>query len=124
MVVAHSEEASKAQDGVCDFENGIATLWSRWRGSARPIARGTLPLSVFGSENYGYRLGLLGAPFRICQARASLGFGILIGIMGGGVLIVSSALSIAALLALVFPSRQKKGAATAKATVPQPISSS
>ena len=28
------------------------------------IARGTVPLALFGPENYGYRLGLLGAPAR------------------------------------------------------------
>jgi hypothetical protein len=32
------------------------------------IARGTVPLAVFGPENYGYRLGILGAPSRIMQA--------------------------------------------------------
>jgi hypothetical protein len=39
------------------------------------IARGTVPLAVFGPENYGYRLGLLGAPARIAQAGAPLIFG-------------------------------------------------
>ncbi|HEX7200427.1 MAG TPA: MFS transporter, partial [Dongiaceae bacterium] len=34
------------------------------------IARGTLPLSIFGSQNYGYRLGLIGAPARLAQAAA------------------------------------------------------
>lgn len=29
------------------------------------IARGTVPLAIFGPDNYGYRLGLLGAPARI-----------------------------------------------------------
>ncbi|WP_441229546.1 MFS transporter [Tardiphaga sp. 215_C5_N2_1] len=109
------------------FGGGAAAAFALLHGAGNgilTIARGTLPLSVFGSENYGYRLGLLGAPSRICQAMAPLGFGVLIGIMGGGVLIVSSGLSIAALLALLFLSRQRKGAATAKATVPQPISSS
>ena len=28
------------------------------------IARGTVPLALFGPENYGYRLGILGAPAR------------------------------------------------------------
>ncbi|WP_441279658.1 MFS transporter [Tardiphaga sp. 172_B4_N1_3] len=109
------------------FGGGAAAAFALLHGAGNgilTIARGTLPLSVFGSENYGYRLGLLGAPSRICQAMAPLGFGVLIGIMGGGVLIVSSGLSIAALLALLFLSRQRKGAATAKETVPQPMSSS
>ena len=36
------------------------------------IARGTVPLAVFGPENYGYRLGLIGAPARIAQAFAPM----------------------------------------------------
>jgi hypothetical protein len=64
------------------------------------IARGTLPLAMFGPENYGYRLGIIGAPARMAQAAAPLLFGLLIDRMGSGVLIVSSALSLSALLAL------------------------
>jgi MFS family permease len=64
------------------------------------IARGTLPLAIFGPKNYGYRLGLLGAPARMAQAPAPLIFGFLIDWMGSGVLLVSSALSIVALGAL------------------------
>src|SRR3984885_1525247 len=36
------------------------------------IARGTLPLAIFGPLNYGYRLGLIGAPARMAQAAAPL----------------------------------------------------
>jgi MFS family permease len=64
------------------------------------IARGTLPLAIFGPKNYGYRLGLIGAPARMAQAFAPLVFGLLIDVLGRGVLIVSSALSLSALLAL------------------------
>jgi len=64
------------------------------------IARGTLPLAIFGPRNYGYRLGLVGAPARMAQAAAPLLFGLLIDTMGSRVLIVSSALSLAAFLAL------------------------
>jgi MFS family permease len=64
------------------------------------IARGTLPLSIFGAENYGYRLGILGAPARIAQAMAPLAFSLMIDQMGSRVLIVSSALSLMALTAL------------------------
>jgi MFS family permease len=64
------------------------------------IARGTLPLAVFGPENYGYRLGIIGAPARMAQAAAPLAFGLLIDTMGSRILIVSSALSLSALLAL------------------------
>jgi MFS family permease len=64
------------------------------------IARGTLPLAIFGPENYGYRLGLVGAPARMAQAVSPLAFGLLIDVMGSRVLIVSSALSLSALAAL------------------------
>jgi hypothetical protein len=64
------------------------------------IARGTLPLAIFGPQNYGYRLGIIGAPARMAQAVAPLAFGLLIDTMGSRVLIVSSALSLSALVAL------------------------
>ena len=64
------------------------------------IARGTMPLAIFGPQNYGYRLGIIGAPARMAQAAAPLAFGLLIDAMGSRVLIVSSALSLSALLAL------------------------
>ncbi|MFL6812947.1 MAG: MFS transporter, partial [Bradyrhizobium sp.] len=66
------------------------------------IARGTLPLAIFGPQNYGYRLGIIGAPARMAQAAAPLAFGLLIDTMGSRILIVSSALSLSALLALSF----------------------
>jgi hypothetical protein len=64
------------------------------------IARGTVPLAIFGPHNYGYRLGLLGAPARVAQAFAPLAFSLLIDDLGGYVLVVSSGLSLLALFAL------------------------
>jgi predicted MFS family arabinose efflux permease len=66
------------------------------------IARGTLPLAIFGPQNYGYRLGLIGAPARMTQAAAPLLFGFLIDAMGSRVLIVSSVLSLIAVTALLM----------------------
>ena len=82
---------------------GAATVFAIFHGTGNgilTIARGTLPLAMFGSENFGYRLGIIGAPARMAQAVAPLAFGLLIDSMGSRVLIVSSALSLAALLAL------------------------
>jgi len=82
---------------------GAASVFAVFHGAGNgilTIARGTLPLAIFGPENYGYRLGIIGAPARMAQAAAPLLFGLLIEIMGAKVLIVSSTLSIAALLAL------------------------
>ena len=69
-------------------------------GGFLTIARGTVPLAIFGAENYGYRLGLLGVPTRIATAAAPLLFGILIDKFGAGALVFSSALSIAAFAGL------------------------
>ena len=67
------------------------------------IAKGTLPLALFGPAGYGLRTGLLSAPARVAQAGAPLLFGFLLDRMGLGVLAVSAGLglaSVAALLAL------------------------
>jgi MFS family permease len=42
------------------------------------IARGTLPLALFGSAGYGLRTGLLSAPARILQGGAPLLFGVVL----------------------------------------------
>jgi len=64
------------------------------------IARGTLPLALFGPVNYGARTGLLGAPSRAAQAAAPLLFGLLIDAMGRWVFAVSAGLCLSALAAL------------------------
>jgi hypothetical protein len=82
---------------------GASTAFAIFHGTGNgilTIARGTLPLAIFGPENYGYRLGLLGAPSRMAQAAAPLAFSFLIDVMGRRVLMVSSALSLSALFAL------------------------
>jgi hypothetical protein len=88
---------------VALFGGGAAGVFAVFHGAGNgilTIARGTLPLAIFGPENYGYRLGVIGAPARMAQAAAPLAFGLLIDSMGSRILIVSSALSLAALLAL------------------------
>ena len=70
------------------------------------IARGTVPLAVFGPDNYGYRLGLIGAPARILQAAAPIAFGILIDRFGALALVFSSLACLAATLALLAVSVQ------------------
>ncbi|MBN9088390.1 MAG: MFS transporter [Reyranella sp.] len=64
------------------------------------IARGTVPLAIFGPENYGYRLGILGMPSRFLSAAAPLGFSFLIDWLGGNVLLVSAGLCLSAFCAL------------------------
>lgn len=72
------------------------------------IARGTLPLAIFGPVNYGYRLGVLGAPSRVAQAAAPLAFGLMIERWGAGVLYVTSALSLFAFLALLLVKERRR----------------
>ena len=84
---------------------GAASVFAIFHGTGNgilTIARGTLPLAIFGPQNYGYRLGIIGAPARMAQAAAPLLFSLLIDLIGSRVLIVSSALSVSALLALLL----------------------
>jgi predicted MFS family arabinose efflux permease len=69
------------------------------------IARGTLPLAIFGPKDYGYRLGILGAPARVAQAVAPLAFSLLLDRFAGYTLLISSGLSIVALAALCLINR-------------------
>lgn len=66
------------------------------------IARGTVPLAVFGPHGYGERTGLLGAPARAAQALAPLLFGLLLDAMGASVIVVSVALCLASFVALLY----------------------
>lgn len=63
------------------------------------IARGAVPLAIYGPVHYGYRLGVLGAPSRAAQAAAPLLFGILIDEFGPRALLFSAALGVATLWA-------------------------
>ena len=65
------------------------------------IARGTVPLALFGPQGYGERTGLLGAPARMAQAFAPLLFGLLLDAVGTRALFVSAGLCLAALCALL-----------------------
>ena len=107
--------------GACIIEifgGGAAAAFALLHGAGNgilTIARGTLPLAIFGPENYAYRLGLIGAPSRICQALAPIGFGLLIEPMGRLVVIVSAGLLLAALAALMMLRRTETAAAMARA---------
>jgi MFS family permease len=66
------------------------------------IARGTVPLAVFGPVAYGERSGLLGAPARAIQSLAPFVFGLLVELLDVSALFVSAALCVSALVALGF----------------------
>jgi MFS family permease len=65
------------------------------------IARGTVPLALFGPEGYGLRQGWLAAPSRLAAVFAPASFALLIDRFGAGALWVSALLGVASLLALL-----------------------
>src|SRR6185437_15655253 len=56
---------------------GFALLHGAGNGMLT-IAKGTLPLALFGPGGYGLRNGILSAPARVAQAAAPLLFGLLL----------------------------------------------
>lgn len=66
------------------------------------IAKGTLPLAIFGPQGYGRRQGWMMAPARFGQAFAPFLFALLIERFGSGALVVSAALGLLALSALTL----------------------
>jgi predicted MFS family arabinose efflux permease len=80
------------------------------------IAKGTLPLALFGPGGYGLRSGLLSAPARMLQAAAPFLFGLLLDRVGIGAVGLTAGLCLAAFgsLFLLRPRR-------AVATDPSPV---
>jgi predicted MFS family arabinose efflux permease len=66
------------------------------------IAKGTLPLTLFGPAGYGHRQGLLMLPARLTQALAPWLFGLLLAALGPAVLWVGAGLALSALAALLL----------------------
>lgn len=65
------------------------------------IAKGTLPLVLFGSAGYGARQGWLMVPARVAQALAPFLFGIALDVLHGGALWVTAGIGLAAFAALL-----------------------
>lgn len=65
------------------------------------IANGTLPLAIFGPSGYGLRQGLLTAPARFGQASTPFLFAVLIERFGTSALLLSAALGLSSLAALL-----------------------
>jgi hypothetical protein len=66
------------------------------------IAKGTLPLALFGPRGYGARQGWLTLPARVTQAAAPFVFGIALQRWGSGALWLSGALGLSAAAALLL----------------------
>jgi predicted MFS family arabinose efflux permease len=76
------------------------------------IAKGTLPLALFGHQGYGARQGWLTMPARVTQAAAPFLFGMALQRWGAGALWLSLALALSAFAALMLvPRAQPAGAA-------------
>ncbi len=89
----------------------VAALFAVFHGAGNgilTIAKGTLPLVLFGPQGYGHRQGLLMVPARMAQALSPWLFGLLLARYGVGAMWLSAALGFAAfggLLCLHGPSR-------------------
>jgi MFS family permease len=70
------------------------------------IAKGTLPLAIFGPHGYGLRNGILSAPARLALSAAPLLFGVLLNDIGAMAVLISAGLSLAAFASLwLLPAR-------------------
>lgn len=65
------------------------------------IAKGTLPLALFGAAGYGRRVGWLNAPARILQAAAPLIFGAALTAWGLSAVWLTTGIGVASLIALL-----------------------
>ncbi len=71
------------------------------------IAKGTLPLALFGPQGYGARQGWLLMPSRVAQAAAPFAFGLALDRWGSGALWLSGALGLSAFMALMLLPRPR-----------------
>ena len=83
------------------------------------IAKGTLPLALFGAARYGQRLGLLNVPARLMQALAPLLFGYAIDGLGAEAIWITAGLGVGSLGLLLLLRAQPQarcGAESAQTT--------
>ncbi|MBR0848734.1 MFS transporter [Bradyrhizobium diazoefficiens] len=66
------------------------------------IARGTLPLALFGPVGFGKRVGMISLPSRLTGAAAPLTLGLMVEQIGRGALWISALISLSAFVALLL----------------------
>ena len=66
------------------------------------IARGTLPLVLFGPVGFGKRVGMISLPSRLTGAAAPLALGLMVEHIGRGALWISALVSLSAFSALLL----------------------
>jgi len=71
------------------------------------IAKGTLPLALFGAQGYGARQGWLVLPAQVAQAAAPFAFGLAPDAWGGGAPWLSGGLGLLAFVVLMALPRVK-----------------
>ncbi|MFV3292572.1 MFS transporter [Pseudomonas sp. NY11955] len=94
--------------GICLFIPGVpwlafaaAALYGAGMGILT-IARGTLPLVLFGAEGYGTRMGALARPMLLAQAAGPLAAALVLGAQGASVMLLLTAMLIAVALYCSF----------------------
>lgn len=92
---------------------GFALLHGAGNGMLT-IAKGTLPLALFGPAGYGQRQGLLMVPTRIAQALAPWVFGLCLDRYGDNAMWISAAIGFAAFIALIMLGESARLTHTAK----------
>ncbi|HEX6440583.1 MAG TPA: MFS transporter, partial [Stellaceae bacterium] len=78
------------------------------------IAKGTLPLAIFGPGGYGLRNGILSAPARVALSAAPFVFGLLLDRIGSAAILLTAGLSLSAFASLLLL-RPRAGPAVAPA---------
>ena len=92
-----------ASVGIAIGGTPVIALFSILHGAGTgmlTITRGTLPLALYGPTGYGARIGRISVPARVGQATAPFLLGLAIDKLGVAMLFISTALSLAALIAL------------------------
>ncbi len=99
----------------------LAPLFALLHGAGNgilTIAKGTLPLVLFGPQGYGARQGWLLMPARVAQALAPFLFGLALDGWGAGAMLLSAALGLLAFAALLLV--RGAGPASGSASSPAP----
>lgn len=90
---------------ILGFGAPAATVFAALHGAGNgilTIAKGTLPLAIFGPAGYGFRQGVLMIPARFAQAGAPFLFALLMERYGTSALLLTAVLGAASFAALLF----------------------
>jgi len=99
------------------FGTPVAALFALMHGAGNgvlTIAKGNLPLYLFGAAGYGKRQGMLMVPARLAQASAPWVFGLCLERWGARALLLSAVVGLVAFLAVMaLPKGGGESSATA-----------